>query len=79
MNALAKVTPIVAAKGTPVYLSPAQVCELIPGMTERRLEYLRGKRQGPRYAKPSPKTVVYVEGDVRAWVESSMQTTRDQS
>ncbi len=79
MSTVAPVTPIRPAKSAPVYLSPAQVCELIPGMTERRLEYLRGKRQGPRFAKPSPKTVVYVEADVRAWVESSMQTTKDQS
>lgn len=62
-----------------VYLSPAQVCELIPGMTERRLEYLRGRRQGPRCSKRTPKTVVYTEADVRAWVRESMVTTRDQS
>lgn len=63
----------------PVYLSPALVCELVPGMTERRLEYLRGKRQGPRYSKPTPKTVIYTEADVRAWVRESTVTTRDQS
>lgn len=63
----------------PVYLSPDQVCELVPGMTKRRLEYLRGRGQGPRYRKPTPKTVIYTEADVRAWVEESTVTTRDQS
>ena len=61
------------------YLSPAQVCEVVPGLTERRLEYLRGKGQGPRYSKPTPKTVIYVLADVEAWVAASMRSTRDQS
>lgn len=79
MSALAAVTPIRSATDAPVYLSPAQVCDLVPGMTERRLEYLRGKGQGPRFSKPTPKTVVYVEADVHAWIAWSMQSTRDQS
>jgi predicted DNA-binding transcriptional regulator AlpA len=62
----------------PRYLSPAQVCDLIPGMTERRLRSLRADRKGPRYYKPSLKTVVYAESDVRAWVEAHMVPTRDQ-
>lgn len=59
------------------WLSPEQVCEVVPGMTVRRLEYLRGKGQGPRYAKPSPKTVVYGENDVHAWVSASIEETRE--
>lgn len=52
----------------PVYLSSDLVCAMVPGMTKRRLEYLRGKGQGTRYSKPTPKTVIYTEADVRAWV-----------
>lgn len=59
-----------------VWMSPAQVCEHIPGMTEKVLANLRGKGQGPRYAKPSPKTVVYALADVDVWVTASMVGTK---
>lgn len=59
-----------------VWLSPAQVCERIPGMTERHLGYLRGKRQGPAYSKPTLKTVVYSAADVDAWVAASRVATK---
>lgn len=62
-----------------VWLSPAQVCEHVPGMTERRLEYLRGKGQGPAYAKPTPMTVVYALADVDEWVSRSRVSTRESS
>ncbi|MCS5721081.1 hypothetical protein N1028_02365 [Herbiconiux sp. CPCC 203407] len=61
---------------TQQWLSPEQVCEMLPGMTVRRVEYLRGKGQGPRYAKPTPKTVFCGEDDVHAWVSSSIVETR---
>lgn len=62
-----------------VYLSPAQVCELIPGMSVRTLRELRAAGRGPRYAKPTEKTVVYVEADVRAWVQSTIHEPRQRS
>lgn len=58
------------------WMSPAQVCEMVPGMTVRRLEYLRCKGQGPRYAKPTPKTVIYGEDDLNDWVSASIIETR---
>lgn len=64
---------------TEEWLSPAEVCEHVPGMTVRRLERMRGEGRGPRYAKPSPKTVVYALADVHAWVAASIVPTRDQS
>lgn len=64
------------AAAEPVWLSIEQVCAHVPGMTPRRLEYLRGKGQGPRYAKPSPRTVVYALADVDAWVQAAMVQTR---
>jgi predicted DNA-binding transcriptional regulator AlpA len=53
------------------YLSPQQVCEIIPGMTKGSLAQLRFMGKGPRYRKPAPKTVVYRESEILAWVEST--------
>ncbi len=59
-----------------VWLSPEQVCDVVPGMTVRHLAYLRTKGQGPRYFKPTNKTVLYAEADIHAWVTASVQNTR---
>lgn len=64
------------------YLSPAQVCDLVPGLTVANLQELRKKGLGPKYRKPTGehgKVVIYAESDVRAWVEASIITTREQS
>lgn len=53
------------------YLSPEQVCEIVPGMTKGSLAQLRFTGKGPRYRKPTPKTVIYLESEVRNWVEGS--------
>ncbi|MEL5990747.1 helix-turn-helix transcriptional regulator [Microbacterium phosphatis] len=62
-----------------IWLSPAQVCELVPGMTERRLRGLRANGAGPRYYKPSLKTVIYERSEIEAWIRGSVHTTRDHS
>jgi predicted DNA-binding transcriptional regulator AlpA len=72
----AAVTAMRPTPGRGPYLSPEQVCELVPGLTKKRLANLRSLGQGPRYSKPTPQTVVYVESDVHAWVAASMQQTR---
>lgn len=64
------------------YLSPEQVCELVPGLTVANLQELRKTGRGPRYRKPTGengKVVVYAEADVRAWVEASVHHPREQS
>jgi hypothetical protein len=53
------------------YLSPEQAAELIPGMTKNNLAQLRFTGKGPRYLKPTPRTVVYRKADVIAWLEAS--------
>ena len=53
------------------YLTPAQVCEIVPGMSEGLLRTMRFEGRGPRYRKPSPRVVVYLESEVRAYVEST--------
>lgn len=50
----------------PVYMSPKEVANMIPGMTVSNLAQLRFKGQGPRYLKPSPKVCVYDRADVIA-------------
>ncbi|MET3510826.1 helix-turn-helix transcriptional regulator [Plantibacter flavus] len=61
---------------TPVraYLSPGEVCEIIPGMTPNNLAQLRFTGKGPKLLKPTPRTVVYREADVVAWLEASERT-----
>lgn len=61
------------------WLSPAQVCEVIPGMTVTLLQRMRDAGKGPRYAKPSAKTVVYARADIDAFVRSTLVNTREQS
>lgn len=82
MNA-ANVTPLrTVAPSAPTYLSPVQVCELVPGLTPESLKELRKSGRGPRYRKPTGErghVTVYLRDDVIAWVERSVVSTRDQS
>ena len=55
-------------------LSPDEAAECIPGMTVTKLSQLRFTGSGPRYFKPTPKTVVYAEDDLVAWLESTART-----
>ena len=57
-----------------VLLSPEQVCEMVPGMTKGNLAQMRFKGIGPKFLKPSPRTVVYRESDIIEWLESSERT-----
>lgn len=57
------------------YLTAEQVCELIPGMTKSNLAQLRFKGGGPKFLKPTPRTVVYRERDVIDWLEGSERTS----
>lgn len=61
----------------PVWLSPEQVCERVPGMTTVILEKLRAKGKGPRFFKPSLKTVIYEQSEIDRWVASTAVSTRD--
>lgn len=64
------------------YLSPAQVCDFVPGLTVANLQELRKTGRGPKYRKPTGehgRVIIYAEADVRAWVEAGTVTTREQS
>lgn len=57
------------------YLSPQEVCELIPGMTPAKLAKLRHAGTGPTFKKPTVKTVVYRESEITAWLEGTSRTS----
>lgn len=40
-------------------------------MTKGALSQLRFTGKGPRYRKPTPKTVLYTESEVIKWIEDS--------
>lgn len=62
------------------YLSPDQVCKIIPGMTRSGLAQLRFRGEGPRFRKPSPRKVVYELTEVLSWLESTArQGTADEA
>lgn len=57
-----------------VYLTPEQVCELVPGMTKASLAQRRYRGLPPTWLAPSPRRPIYRESDVLAWVEGSERT-----
>jgi hypothetical protein len=59
---------------SPVYISPEQVCDLIPGMTKGHLAQMRYRGVGPSFRKPTHKTVLYVQEEVLEWVEGTART-----
>lgn len=63
------------------YLSPEQVCELVPGMSLANLKRLRAEGKGPAYRKPTGDRgglTLYRRSDVIAWIEASRVSTREQ-
>jgi hypothetical protein len=73
--------PMRATDADAVYLSPAQVCELVPGLTVANLKDLRASGKGPAYRKPTGErghVTVYRRSDVIAWVERARVATTDQ-
>lgn len=63
------------------YLDPEGVCALAPGITKQLLAQLRYTGKGPKFLKPTPRTVLYRRADAIAWLEGSERTItgRDES
>ena len=60
------------------YLSPEQVCQMVPGMTESLLNQMRFRGDGPPFIAASPRKRVYSEASLRAWLASrEITSTRD--
>jgi predicted DNA-binding transcriptional regulator AlpA len=60
------------------FIQPTEV-ESITGLTVTALSQLRYQGKGPRFYKPTPKTVLYKRSEVIAWVEASVQTSTHRS
>jgi len=73
---MSNVTALRKATTQPVWLSPEQVCERVPGMTPGILADLRENRRGPAYYKPSLRTVIYLESEIDAWIAETRVATR---
>lgn len=52
------------------YLNPEQAGEYLH-MTVGHLAQLRYRGEGPRYLKPTAKTVLYRRGDLDGWLNAS--------
>ncbi|NNC12830.1 hypothetical protein HII28_13195 [Planctomonas sp. JC2975] len=55
------------------YMQPAEV-EEITGISIGALAQLRYHGAGPRFYKPTPRTVLYRRDEVLAWIEASART-----
>ncbi|RFA10394.1 hypothetical protein B7R54_15155 [Subtercola boreus] len=55
----------------PEYLSPDEAAAMIPGMTKGALAGLRFTGKGPKYRKPTARTVIYEKSEVIEWIEAS--------
>ncbi len=55
------------------FIQPAEVVELT-GLSIAALAQLRYHGKGPRFYKPTPRTVLYKRSEVLAWLEASAQT-----
>jgi len=58
-----------------VYLTPAMVAMMVPGLTTGNLAQLRYEGRGPKFLKPTPRTVVYRRRDVIVWLNEHERTT----
>jgi hypothetical protein len=58
------------------FMTPAMVHDLT-GISIGALAQMRYDRKGPRFFKPTPRTVLYRRSDVVAWVEGSAQVTKE--
>jgi predicted DNA-binding transcriptional regulator AlpA len=56
------------------FIQPAEVTE-ITGLSIAALAQLRYQGRGPRFYKPTPRTVLYKRAEVIDWVEASAQTS----
>ncbi|MGK0740732.1 hypothetical protein ACSHWG_02450 [Leucobacter sp. Z1108] len=56
------------------YLSPKDAAAAIPGMTTAKLSQMRFKGIGPKYYRPTPKTIVYEFSELMDFVESTART-----
>ena len=57
------------------FISIDDVLTLAPGITRNHLAQLRYTGGGPRFYKPTPRTVLYRKSDILAWLAASVRTS----
>jgi len=57
------------------YLSPDEVCELIPGMTKALLAQMRFRGDGPKFIAASPRKRVYALSDLEEYMAGKVRTS----
>lgn len=58
------------------YITPEEVCELVPGLSISQLAQMRYTGQsGLKFYKPTPRKVLYKRAEVLEWVEQSGRLT----
>lgn len=57
------------------YLSIDEALCLLPGISKGHLAQLRYTGKGPKFYKPTPRTVLYRKSDILEWLESSARTS----
>jgi hypothetical protein len=60
---------------TEPFISIDGALELLPGVTRGHLAQMRYEGTGPRFYKPTGRTVFYRASDILAWLESSVRTS----
>ena len=66
-------TSVVEPAPIPVFQSPEQVCDMVPGITKGQLAQWRYLGVGgPRYRKLGKK-IIYVQSEVIDWIEESVR------
>ena len=60
------------------FIAPDTVSD-ITGLSKGQLAQLRYHGLGPRYYKPTPRTVRYKRSEVIAWIEDSVRVTSSSS
>lgn len=61
------------------YLSPKEVCEIIPGMTTELLGQMRFRGDSIPYVRVSPRKIVYRQSAVEAFLTEREQTSTRQN
>lgn len=57
------------------WLSPKEVCEMIPGMSEALLAQMRYRGDGPKFIAVSPRKRVYALEDIEEYMAGKVRTS----
>lgn len=67
--------PDMVGISTDPFMSIEETLKLIPGVTKGHLAQLRYTGKGPKFYKPTPRTVLYRKSDVLSWLETSAKSS----